>query len=233
MQRTIPGILALWLGVALTLPADVAELLQQAKSTDPDQRRNAFRDLGDAGAEAGAVLPTLVAGLHDPDRYVRRFAAQALGKLDGVDGKKVVPAFNKILADRSEPKDVQEAVANALSKMGAPAVDPLAKLLRDHDRDILVRQRAAESLGRIGRPANSAVPALLATLNEKGGKKKNAPNLEGNVRLEVVNALGQIATKKNDNVVKALEGILGEKKNRDRTFKAAVNKALKTIKKRN
>lgn len=227
MQRTRFGILALWLSFVLIAQADVTELLKKAKSKDVDERRNAFKDLGDEMAEAKIVLPTLLDGLKDQDRFVRRFAAQAVGKLEKLDSKTVLPTFNKILADKAEEKDVLEAVAGAMGKIGAPAVDPLAKLVKDTDRESIVRQRAAESLGVIGLPAKSAVPALLDALT-KGGKK--GP-VDGNLRMETVNALGKIATSKDEEVVKMLENISMEK-TKDKTFKNAVTGALKTIKNR-
>lgn len=229
MHRIVPGILALWFGLALFASGDVAELLKQARSKDIDQRRNAFKELGEAMAEAKVVLPTLLEGLKDDDRYVRRFAAQAIGSTSGVDAKTVLPSFTRIINDKKEAKDVLDAVASSLGKMGPPAVDPLARLVKDKERDVLVRQRAVQSLGLIGLPAKAAVPALLETLQGRGNLK--GMNLDSSIRLETVNALGKIATSKDQEVLKMLEGIQMEK-NKDRNFKSAVNQALKNIKKR-
>jgi HEAT repeat protein len=234
MRRSIPGVLVLWLGVVLGLPgASIEDLIKQARSKDSDERRNAFKDLAEASPEASQVLPTLMDGLKDPDKYVRRFAAQALGKLEDLDGKKVLPTLSKMAGDKNEQKEVQEAVVAAMGKMGTDAVVPLTKVLKDHDKDLSVRQRAADSLGIIGPPgAKTAVPVLLEVMNEKGDmKKKGMPNLEGSIRVDAIAALGKIASKKDDAAVKALETLAAEK-NKDKNFKAAVNSALKAIKAR-
>src|SRR5262245_41189389 len=100
MRRSLPGVLFLWLGMVLGLPgASIEDLLKQAHSKDADERRNAFKDLADASPEAKQVLPTLMDGLKDPDKYVRRFAAQALGKLEDLDSKKVLPTLTRMAGD--------------------------------------------------------------------------------------------------------------------------------------
>lgn len=232
MRRSVPAVLTLWLTAVFLLPgADLATLLKQAKSKDNDERRNAFKELADAEGEAKVVLPTLLGGLSDPDKFVRRFAAQALGKMDMPDTKKVLPALTKLASDKNEQKEVQEAAVAAMGKMGVDAAGPLAKVLKDKDKELIVRQRAADSLGFIG-PAGGkmAVPALLDVLNSKGGMGKMT-NLEGNIRIDALIALGKVATAKDQEVVKTLETLASEK-NRDKAFKSALNSAMKSIKNR-
>jgi HEAT repeat protein len=233
MRRSVPAVLTLWLSAAFLLPgADVEALIKQAKSKDNDERRNAFKELAEAGSDTKLVLPTLMTGLNDPDKFVRRFAAQALGKMESLDNKKVLPALSKLANDKNESKEVQEAAVATLGKMGTDAVPSLTKVLKDTDKELIVRQRAADSLGFIG-PAGgkTAVPVLLEVLNEKGGKTKGGTNLDGNIRVDAIAALGKIATKKDEAALKALEGLAAEK-NKDKNFKAALNSALKSIKAR-
>jgi HEAT repeat protein len=236
MRRCIPGVLVLWLVVAFTLPgADLEALIKQTKSKDADERRNAYKDLADAGSEAKVVVPVLLDGLKDPDKYVRRFAAQSLTKMEDLDTKKVLPILSRIAGDKGELSEVQEAVVGAMGKMGTGAVDPLAKVLKDTDKDLAVRRRAALSLGDIGPSGGKgSLTALMDVMNEKGDntKKKGPPNLEGNIRTDAVSAMGKIATAKDEAVIKYLESLAAEK-NKDKNFKATINGALKEIKARN
>jgi len=226
MRRILPSVFIIWLGMTLAMPgADVDALIKQAKSKDVDQRRNAFKELADAMAEAKAVLPTLLSGLQDEDRYVRRFAAQAIGKIDGLDSKKTMPAMLKIVNDKAEAKEVQEAIVAAMGKLGKTAIDPLTKLLKDKDKELTVRGKAADALAIIGPDARVALPTLLEVLNERAGGK----NAETNLKLEAIEALGKIAMSKDADAITALEGIEAMK-TKDKAMKAAVTSALKSIK---
>ena len=59
-------------------------------------------------------------------------------------------------------KGVRQAAAEALVKIGAPAVEPLIAALKDES--FSVRQAAAEALGKIGAPA---VEPLIAALKDQ------------------------------------------------------------------
>ena len=59
---------------------------------------------------------------------------------------------------------VRERAAEALSKIGEPAIDPLIAALKD--RNGLVRERAAEALSKIGEPA---IDPLIAALKDRNG----------------------------------------------------------------
>ncbi len=68
-------------------------------------------------------------------------------------------------AIRSYPEwDLEQAAADALGRIGAPAVSELTRALRDIDPDR--RQRAARILARIGPPAVAAVPELTKALQD-------------------------------------------------------------------
>jgi hypothetical protein len=72
-----------------------------------------------------------------------------------------VPALIQALGD--DDWDVRRAAAEALVKIGTPAVPALIQALGDSDWD--VRRAAAEALGAIGDP--QAVPALIQTLRDR------------------------------------------------------------------
>src|SRR5216683_3262674 len=99
--------------------ADVDELVKRLKDADNDVRRAAAKSLGEAGADAKTAVGALSQALKDNDLFVRRFAAQALGMI-GPDAKDSVPSLAVLLKDGKEKKEVQEAAATALGKIGKP-----------------------------------------------------------------------------------------------------------------
>jgi HEAT repeat protein len=192
--------------------ADVPTLVKQLKSSDPDLRRAAAKQLGEAGADAKPAITALAAALKDKDLFVRRFAAQALGEI-GPDARSAVKPLAEALSDPK--KEVAQAAATALGKIGA--AEPLAALARDTKKDPTARRKAIEALGAMKSDAKSAVPALTKALKDK------------DVRIEVADALGEIGPDASS-ALKELESIAGNKKERDRNFKKAVNQAIKKIK---
>ncbi len=112
-----------------------------------------------------AALPSLVAGVADPDVRVRQAAIEALEVL-GADAAPAAPALVRALADRNV--FVRWAAARTLGKM-APAqavlaVPGLQALLRDRDLD--VRLAAAEALKHFGPAAQAALPVLLEAVQK-------------------------------------------------------------------
>jgi HEAT repeat protein len=218
-------------GVALCLTfsafaADVDSLINQLKDKDNDARRAAAKALAEAGGDAKAAAPALVTALKDKDMFVRRFAAMALGEI-GAEPRDALPGLKKALLDDAR-KEVQEAAATAMGKMGGEAVAPLAAVVKDGNRETDVRRKAVEALGALGSEARPAVPTLLEALKGGGGGKKMAN--PGDVRTEVVIALGNIASPGDKEVISALQD-LTDKKQRDRTLKKAANEAIAKLKK--
>jgi HEAT repeat protein len=84
---------------------------------------------------------------------------KALGQ---IKDPRAVKSLIRVLSD----KDwfVRERAAEALSKIGEPAIDPLIAALKD--RNGLVRERAAEALSKIGEPA---IDPLIAALKDRNG----------------------------------------------------------------
>ncbi len=58
--------------------AEVADLVSQLKGNDPELRRAAAKELGEAGADAKTAVPALSQALKDKDWHVRRFSALGL-----------------------------------------------------------------------------------------------------------------------------------------------------------
>ena len=106
--------------------ADVTALVKQLKNSDPDLRRAAAKELGEAGSDAKPAITALAGALKDKDLFVRRFAAEALGKI-GPDAKSAIKPLVEALNDPK--KEVAQAAATALGQIGA--AEPLAAMVTD------------------------------------------------------------------------------------------------------
>src|SRR5665647_721650 len=122
-----------------------------------DQIRNVFSSRSSiAGMKSSQDVRGLIRLLNHGDPDVRYEAAGALGDLR--DASAVEPLITALKND--ELSGVRWKAAEALSKIGAPAVDALIEALRHHDDD--VRWKAAIALGEIGDPR--AVEPLVTLL---------------------------------------------------------------------
>jgi len=108
-----------------------------------------------AGHLQAADIDTLVQDLKDNDLIVRLHAAKALG--EAKDARAVEPLI-AALGD----KGCGHTAANALAKIGKPAVEPLIVALKNENP--FVRRNAAEALGEI--KDSSAVKPLIDTLKD-------------------------------------------------------------------
>lgn len=208
------------LGIGLTAAAvasqpDTQALVKKLKSTDPEQRRAAAKEIGELGSGAKDAVPALAGALKDNDKFVRRFAAQSLAKI-GEPAKAARDALATTLKNPNEAREVQEAAAQALAVAGKQGVGPLADAVKNGSLPSSVRTRAADSLGQIGPDAKDAVPALMEALKAQ------------EVRLNAANALGKIGPDAKPASEK-LQEMFEKKGERDRPFKAAVKDALKKI----
>ena len=114
----------------------------------------ALREIG------AAAVPGLITGLKDPDLYVRRAAARALGTKEWAAA---VPALAAALNDPEQL--VRRAAAQALGwPIAAEAVPALVTHLEDPDLN--VRRAIAEALGNIGPGAVDALSALSTALED-------------------------------------------------------------------
>ncbi len=216
MARMAPALLG-FLMAGLAIAADADALIQKLRSSNVDERREAARGLAEMGPEAKAATKALTLSLSDKDRFVRRFSAQALGAIGVPASAQGVEPLGKLLVTSGESKEVQEAAATALGKMGTKAVDPLVAALKNKKLDNSVRQKAAESLGNLNESAVPAVPALIKALEDPA------------VRASAVGAIGQIGPPARS-AEKELREILEDKSlRRDKALRASVQNSLKKI----
>lgn len=227
-MRKVLGGLAIALGVAVSVfGADVADLVKQLKDEDADARRAAAKALAEAGGDAKTAVPALVAALKDPDKFVRRFSAMALGEI-GAEPKDALPGLKAALNDPK--KEVQEAAAGAIGKMGPDGVGALSAAVKDTAREPSVRRKAIEVLGQMGSSAKPAIPVLIEALKRgMANNKKKGPPDPADMRIEAAEALGNIASSSDKEVVDALESML-DKKQRNRNLQKAAREALAKLK---
>jgi HEAT repeat protein len=202
-------------------------LIKQLKDPEASTRRTAAKALGEAGPSAKEAVGALADALKDNDSFVRRFAAQALGEI-GPAARDAVPALSKALNDSR--REVQEAAAAALGKIGPSSVQSLIAVVKDTRKDAMVRRKAVESLAGMGAEGRLAVPGLVELISgkpAKGGKKQPGPDVE--IRVEAVNALGQIAAPDDKAALDALTALTDKKQN-NRALKQAANAALRKLK---
>ena len=115
------------------------------------------------GEEATAAGDDVISTLADPDIYLRRIAAGAVPAL-GVPASQGVPA---LLALLQRERSVE--VLRALSEYGGeahPALAELSKVLSDQSIPTEVRWNAARTIGKVRERAASAVPLLVASLQD-------------------------------------------------------------------
>jgi HEAT repeat protein len=228
-MKTLLGVAATFLCLTLSVQAaDVDGLVKQLKDKDSDVRRKAAKELANAGPEAKAAVPMLVAALKDSDLFVRRFSAQALGAI-GEEAKSAMPALEKIIKDGNEKKEVQEAAVLAIGKLGSGSVEILGKIVKDLDNDITLRRRAAEGLAGIGLDAKDALPVLTDAVKGVVPKGKKMDNTN-DIRLEAADALGNIASASDKEVLDALKSINADKgAKRNKPLFDTINAAVKKI----
>jgi hypothetical protein len=132
------------------------EAFPEAFRNDTDLKRRLVEAFGAAGAPA---VPALIQALGDSDWDVRRASAEALGKLGD---PQAVPALIQALGmrqrrrwdsrARAHPSAVRRAAAEALVKIGTPAVPALIQALGDRSENV-------RWCGSVRRWANSATPS--------------------------------------------------------------------------
>ena len=149
-----------WAAKALGIISDsraVEPLIDLLQGGNESVRREAVKALGQIGDPH--AVESLVGVLRDAK--VREEAVQALGKIR--DPRAVEPLIG-LLRDAREP--VRAEAAEALGKIGAPAVERLITMLRD--TDVEVRWRVSVTLGEIGDPR--ALPELERVTREDTGE---------------------------------------------------------------
>jgi HEAT repeat protein len=180
----------------------------------PGLRKQAVEALGRIGQPAVPAIPGLIQVLKsDKDRANRLTAALSLGSLGSHDPEPVIMALIEALNDKDSR--VRSYSANALGKLGKPAVPPLVEAL-DSD-DPRLRALAMNALAIIGPPAHPAVGRLVAALDDRDDK----------VRIIVADTLGLIGVP-DPNVQAALEKVRAAESG-NTPLRAHIDRALATL----
>ncbi len=207
--------------------------IEELKSEDKEIRESAIKTLFTIGDQA---VEPLIDSLYDEPPGKRSCAARTLGM---IGDKRAIEHL--IVAMKDDNKNVRETSAQALAKIGEPAVKPLIERLNDNnpqikagsvvalritgnrdavipisallsDNDLHVRREAAKALGRIGN--SEIVPALIKALDDD----------DAGVRLRATGALGRIEREK---ATDCLKNIL--KNDHDPRVRKRAAEALTTI----
>lgn len=125
-----------------------------------------------AGHLQAADVDTLVQDLKDNDLIMRLHAAKALG--EAKDARAVEPLI-AALGD----KGCGHTAANALAKIGKPAVEPLVVALKNENP--FVRRNAAEALGEI-KDASAVKPLVDALKDDDLIVRRNAAKALGKIK---------------------------------------------------
>ena len=163
----------------LAVPVLIAALKDTASGT----RAAAAESLGRLGQMSEEAVPALVETFKDrkADRFVRGYAAFAIGRIDGGGARAAVPALGAALVDAEAPVEVRRSAAEALRALGtdaAGATEQLGQALKD--KSVAVRRTAAAALGQVGPEARAALPAL----------EQAARDQDKFVRAQVLHVLG-------------------------------------------
>ncbi|NQV25687.1 MAG: HEAT repeat domain-containing protein [Rhodopirellula sp.] len=174
------------------------ELMKPGQKNDHDSillRQTIIDGLALAGPLAVGSIPALVRAAEDDNVDIRRKACDALGAL----GPRAEGALNSLLERLILDEDhaVKDAAANALVRVGRPAIDSLVELLERGDAEI--QWRAARALGQSGTMAKPVVPQL----------EKAFENSSLLVRIEAIDAAWKIS-RDSHAVATALMKILSE-----------------------
>jgi HEAT repeat protein len=142
---------------------DALSGLTTAAEADPDPKVRAAALAAAASVSTSTpVIQTLAQSLQDQDASVRLVAASRLRQI-GAAASPAAPALAKALADQSS--EVAEAAAEALIRIGPPAVEPLAAELSTNGTE--AKKLALAALIKIGPPAKSATTAIEKCKQDK------------------------------------------------------------------
>jgi HEAT repeat protein len=101
-----------------------ADLVAQARTGDGSEKVHAIRSLGDRPKDADRSVPVLIELLANEDAFIRRDAAQALGRLGPKAGSAVTALRT---ATRDKNAHVRRAAADALQKVDPAASEVAAR----------------------------------------------------------------------------------------------------------
>jgi hypothetical protein len=125
-------------------------LLKSLSDSEPNVRIAAILALSNVGVDTYTLVPALMETLRDQEWEVRWMAADVLAVTVGPEDREIVAALIPALSDIS--LNVRHSVAQALGRIGTPALDavPALEHMRDSgDEHPSVRAAAAEALKKI------------------------------------------------------------------------------------
>jgi HEAT repeat protein len=176
-------------GKAAAMPV----LIKILASPDPGVRWKVANILARIGPDARDAVMPLIDRLDDPDPFVRKVAAEALGEIRETRPEVISAIKSKL--NTSE----RDSVIRALSKFGAaaaPAVPELIAIVKNSELGPTTHWEAIRTLGKIGPPAHEATPTLVGALKDH----------EEDVREHAAESLGEIgATSAVPDLIAALQ----------------------------
>jgi len=180
--------------------------LRQLKSSDPDLRIKAAKELG--AARQNKAVPLLIKTLQDENPQVRLASIRALGAIGHSDA--VEPLTSALAhapgSSKSRTAEEYQSLAEALTGLGPDAVKPLTRVLSSEDKE--ARRWSASALGMI-KDARAIAP-LVQTLEDSRSEVRKAAAL----------ALGEIGD------LQALDGLIKALGSRDLETRRAAAEAL-------
>lgn len=179
-------------------------LLRQLADDDREVRARAVESLGHL-EDPRAVEP-VIALLRDPDLRIVSLAVEALGELQ--DPRAIEP----LIAMMKGELGFVDSTADALAKIGKPAVEPLVRTFQDPSVDVTTRAVVATALGKIG--DSRALDPIVAALKGE----------EDYLKPYTAEALGMIGN------ARAVGPLIAALKNADPTVAAFAIQALERIK---
>jgi len=171
---------------AASIDVLTTELMKPRRLSDYESiilRQTIIDSLALAGPLATAAIPGLARALEDDNADVRRKACDTLGALGPRAEGGMDSLFERLILD--DDAAVKDAAANALARVGQPAVAMLVDLLERGGPDLQLR--AARSLGQTRPAAKSVIPKL----------KHAFGNSSIHVRIEAVDAVWKISRDSN------------------------------------
>jgi len=170
----------------------LASILQDRQRASAEVRCLSAELLGKVGAAAEAAGTSLIAALQDPDAHVRSVASAAVPKA-GVPADVAVPALLDLL--RQERNPVHVRALSEYREAAKPGLPLLEEILADSQLDSETRWNAARTIGKVGSEAASAVPALLAALQDPAATiREHAAEALGDIGPPAAEAVQSLAS---------------------------------------
>lgn len=151
------------LSVLVTILDNSPELLTEKRQEILELRRSAAEALGLLGQTAQPALPALIRALESDWPVLRRSAASAIGEIGPRADQAIDALVTMILLDSDD--DPREAAADALGKIGTPAIPALNAILEDEET--IVRLMAIRALSQMSSTDSQVLNTLRRALQDE------------------------------------------------------------------